>query len=128
MNIQVAMQKIKELLEEKGKIVKIPENGKEIVLLKEQKIKATYSASVGVGVASSINIRYFDVRGHIYDEDFRKFSDSSMRIEPKSVSTTKGLSYIVAEFPDGLVRAADEAKWGDALNNLEDFIKVLEGL
>jgi hypothetical protein len=128
MNIQLAISKIKELIAAKGILNLNPENGAQAVVVREQKLGTTYSAGVAVGRIQAINVRYFDVQGFVYEDTFAKWDESNLRIEPKTINRTKGLSYTAAVFTKDIVRATDEAKWADKFKNLEDFIEVLEKL
>jgi hypothetical protein len=123
-NLEPWVNKIKKLMEEKGTIVKHPENGVDAIVVREEKMGNSYSVSIGIGVVSSINVRYFEIRGHIFDDTFNSFSDSVLRIEPKAITSSRGRSYLCATI-DGIVRVADEAKWADKLVKLSDLEPIL---
>ncbi|WP_457558834.1 hypothetical protein [Candidatus Harpocratesius sp.] len=112
----------------KGKEVQFPENGNEILVIKEEFIKDQYSVSVGVGKAIVINYRYFDVKGKIISDSFPNFSDNVLRIEPKLIKNTKGTKYFAVVFKPGFVLAIDEATWKDKFATLQDLIEVLKNL
>ena len=136
MKIEPFVKQIKDLIKKKGEINQEPKDGVEVIVVREEhfaggkKMSDKYSASIGIGIIqSSISTtRYFDVRGKVYNDTLNAFSDSNLRIEPKVVSTTKGVEYVCAVFEPGLIRAVDEAVWQKKFNNLNDLIEVLENL
>lgn len=121
------IQQIHTLLEEKGELTPHPDNNAEVVAIKETRI-GSYTVSVAVGKVSAISNRYFDVRGQVFDDSFNRFSDNSLRIEPKQITSTKGVQYFCFVFKPGLVRAMDEATWAEKFTSLEDLITLLENL
>jgi hypothetical protein len=125
-NLQVFAGKIKELIQQKGGITKTPADGSEAIVVKEQKVGMNYTISVAIGMVRAINVRYFEIQGKVFDDTFREFTDSVMRIEPKAIATTKGADYVCAEFPPGIIRAADEATWAGNLKDLQNLITLLE--
>ncbi len=128
--IQLAssIQQIQTLLEKKGELTPHPENNSEVVVIKETLINEKYTVSIAVGKVSAISNRYFDVRGQVFDDSFNRFSENSLRIEPKQISTTKGVQYFCFVFKPGLTRAVDEATWSEKFGSLEDLILILENL
>jgi hypothetical protein len=123
-----AIQQIQTLLEKKGELTPHPENNAEVVVIKETQINEKYTVSIAVGKVSAISNRYFDVRGQVFDDSFNRFSENSLRIEPKQIMTTKGVQYFCFVFQPGLVRAVDEVTWAEKFVTIEDLINVLENL
>ena len=122
------VEKLKMLAQEKGTVKEIPKNGDEILIVKEERMEDYLNYSIGAGIAIVINPRYFEVKGKIYSDTLKQFSDNVLRIEPKQIKETKGVSYICSVFKPGLVRAIDEASWQNNFENIGDLILVLENL
>jgi hypothetical protein len=125
---QTTIEKVKEYISSKGESNPYPTNGMEAITIKESKMGNKYTASIAVGKVVSINPRYFETQGYVFNETFDKWDDSNLRIEPKTVSTTKGMSFVCGVFPDGLIRKVDEAKWDNKFNNVDDLLEILENL
>jgi hypothetical protein len=128
MSVQNQIEKIKTLLAAKGKVNSAPANGEEGIAIKEQKLGKMYSVGIGVGKVVAFNTRFFDIQGYNFNEQFLKWEEGSIRIEPKAMSAAKGLSFVSATFAPGLIRKMDEAKWDKKLVTLDDLIRVLESL
>ena len=104
MHIQKTLRQLKLLLEKKGTKNQHPRDNAEAIILQEQNIDSSFTYSVGVGVVKSneSTSRYFDLTGRVYDDTMQKFYESNLRIEPKLITTTKGLNYTcVVFFPSG---------------------------
>ena len=125
--LESKVQQIHTLLQKKGELTPYPENNAEVVVIKETQI-GLYTVSIAVGKVSAISNRYFDVRGQVFDDSFNRFSDNSLRIEPKQITRTKGVRYSCTVFKPGLIRAMDEATWANKFVSLEDLLALLENL
>lgn len=128
MTTETSVNKIKELLKIKAANKPNPTNGEEAITIKETRMGKTYNAGIGIGKIVAINPRYFETQGYVWNEQFNHYEDGNLKIEPKAIMTTRGVSYITAVFPGGLIRKVDEAKWDNKLNTLEDLISILETL
>ncbi|MHA1520460.1 MAG: hypothetical protein ACTSRK_09780 [Promethearchaeota archaeon] len=122
------IEKLKELTLKKGMMKDIPNNGDEIIIIKEERMEDYLNYSIGAGNAIVINPRYFEVKGKIYSDTLKRFSDTVLRIEPKQIKETKGVQYFCSVFEPGLVRAIDEATWQKNFATIDDLISVLENL
>lgn len=123
MNYQPILEKVKAAALSKGDRIEFPDNGDEVLVIKEERVKDQHSFTLGVGKALSFNFRYFDVKGKVLSDSFPSFSDSSVRIEPKIIQKTKGAEYITVKFPEGFIRSVDEASWQDKFSNLNDLLE-----
>ena len=127
MSYRPQIERIKNLMQQKGTVNKIPPNGLEVCVVKEQTMGKTYSATIAVGKSASYGAsRYFDVTGNIWEDHFGTFMDSNLRIEPKLIATTQGMEYFCVSFNQGLIRKIDEAKWDNKFSSLDDLIRILE--
>ena len=127
MDSENEVEQLKSIAMRKGTRSTIPNNGDEILVIKEEKMKDDYfNYAIAVGNAIVINTRYFEVKGKVYSPTIHQFSDSTLRIEPKQIKQTKGVEYFCSVFKPGLVRAIDEASWVNNLNDVSDLIKVVE--
>ncbi len=128
MDYRPILDRLKSTALSKGTRVDFPENGDEILVIKEEILNDQHSFAIGVGKAVAFNFRYFDIKGKVFTDSFPIFSDSSLRIEPKLIKKTKGVSYITLKFPKGFIRNVDETSWQDKLKDLSDLIDLLENL
>jgi len=128
MSIENSIFRLKKALEAKAKMVSFPQNGDEAIVIKMQRIDASYSVSVGIGTVVALNARHFDVNGKIYMDTFHKFEDNTLRIEPDAIKQNKGIQYYCAVFKPGMILARDEAIWNNRLNNLNDVVTLVENL
>jgi hypothetical protein len=129
MSFKGQIEKIKDLMQARGTINVHPENGLEAIVVKEQLMGKSYTATVAVGITGGFGgVRYFEVQGNVWEDSFNRFNDSSYRIEPNAISRTKGASYMCVIMPQGFIRKVDEAKWAGNFNGLDDLITLLEGL
>jgi len=126
MTTESTVNKIKELLKIKAINKPNPTNGEEAITIKETRMGKSYNVSIGIGKIVAINPRYFETQGYVWNEQFNHYEDGNIKIEPKTILTMKGVSYITAVFPNGLIRKVDEAKWDNKLKTLEDLIAILE--
>jgi len=123
-----AANAIKEIIKMKAINKPNPSNGEEAITIKETRMGKTYNATIGIGKIVAINPRYFETQGYVWNEQFNHYEDGNLKIEPKAIATTRGVSYVTGVFPNGLIRKVDEAKWDKKLNNLEDLIEILKVL
>jgi hypothetical protein len=129
MSYRPQIERIKDLMQTKGTVNKHPENGLEAVVVKEQKIGKSYSAAVGVGMSGGFGgTRYFEISGNVWEDQFNKFTDNALRIEPSQILKSPGLSYFCVTFAPGFIRKVDEAKWENKFNSLDDLIVILDKL
>src|SRR5271157_3167615 len=95
------IEKIKEASKSKAELNANPANGVEAITIKETKLGNKYSVAVAVGKIFSINARYFETQGYLFTDLFERWEDSNLRIEPKTIATTRGNTYSCFVFPDG---------------------------
>ena len=123
------IEKIKALMLTKGEQVEYPEHNTEAIVVREQDMRGSYSASIGLGKISSINVRYFEVRGFVFDERLESFNQSILKIEPKEIKRTRALEYTCVVFKTEIMRGLMEASFASKLSTLDDclaFLKTLE--
>jgi len=117
--------KLKKIIEE-NQITNFPENGEEIVVLRENTLPTSYSIQVGIGKCWKYT-NYYDCVGYVYSEIENRFTNGNIRVEKKLPRNTKVLCTVLKP---GLYEKIDKAaigfsdeKWTGSLN---DFINYLE--
>lgn len=129
MSYRSQIERIKNLMQQKGTINKFPPNGLEVCVVKEQSLGTTYSATIAIGKSATYGAsKYFDVIGNLWEDHYGLFIDNRLRIEPKLIATTPGTDYFCVNFKEGIIRKIDEAKWDNNFSSLDDLIRILENL
>lgn len=122
---QVTVEKLKEKMRQKLEIVEKPENGKECLIVIEEKIEKSYTAEVGFGKCWRLDPNY-DIVGKMLTENTPEFVDGTIKIHTKEKYKTRKLLIGVAE--PGFIRKIDEAIWDGKFKNLDDLIDVIDHL
>ena len=117
--------KLKEIMKQKLEIVEKPENGKEVVIVIEEKIEKSYTAEVGFGKCWMLSPNY-DIVGKMFTENTLEFVDGTIKIHMKEKHRTQKLLVGIAE--PGFIRKIDEAIWDGNFKNLDDLINILDHL
>lgn len=117
--------KLKEKMRQKLEIVEKPENGKEVVIVIEEKIENSYTAEVGIGNCWMLPPNY-DIVGKLFTENSPDFIDGTIKVHTKEKSKTQKILIAIAE--PGFIRKIDEAIWDGKFKNLYDLIELIDRL
>jgi hypothetical protein len=116
---------LKEKMRQKLEIVEKPENGKEVVIVIEEKIEKSYTAEVGFGKCWRLDPNY-DIVGKVFTENTPVFVDGTIKIHTKEKYKTRKLLIGVTE--PGFIRKIDEAIWDGKFKNIEDLTNIIDRL
>ena len=120
------VQTIKEYVKEKYTTRDLPEHGKYYLCIKEEKYGKTYSAEVAVGTGNMMSNMYYNISGFLYTPVMGKFSTSTLKIEPKVVKSTPGMSVSLFRLPDEFKNIFLKASWDNKLVTLSDLLEILK--
>ena len=112
-------------MRQKLEIVEKPENGKEVVIVIEEKIEKSYTAEVGYGKCWQLDPNY-DIVGRHITENTPEFVEGTIKIHTKAKYKTRKLLIGIAE--PGFIRKVDEAIWDGNFKNLDDLINMIDHL
>ena len=83
-SVKNLVDELKKILKEKLEITENPENGVECITVREQIIPGkSYVAEVAIGRVWKYS-SHFNVVGMVFNDDYNKFTDASMRTETKN--------------------------------------------
>jgi hypothetical protein len=117
---------IKEFAKEKYSPQDVPESGKYYLCIKEEKYAKSYSAEVAVGTGNMLSNMYYNISGFLYTPIMGKFSTSTLKIEPKVVKSTPGMSVSLFKMPDDFKNIFLKASWDGKLVTLSDLLEILK--
>ena len=126
-SVENLINELKKLLKEKLEIVEIPDTGVECITIREQIIPGkSYMAEVAIGKVWKYS-SYFNVVGMVFNEDYNKFTDASMKIETKN--RQKSIEILCAVSNEGFAKNVDEfLDITNKINTLPDLITFLKEL
>ncbi|MBD3352946.1 MAG: hypothetical protein GF364_15800 [Candidatus Lokiarchaeota archaeon] len=118
--------KLKNILEENFEITESPNSEDEVIVVRELIAGKSYTVEVGIGKCWKYP-GYWDVVGHIYEEQRDKFIDGNIRVEKR---LPKSVKVICAISDPGLFERVDKAALGFSDDEwdgkLEAFLKIIE--
>lgn len=125
-SVENLINELKKLLKEKLEITEIPENGVECITVREQIIPGkSYVAEVAIGKVWKYS-SYFNVVGMVFNEDYNKFTDASIKIETKN--RQKSIEILCAVSSEDFAKNVDEFLEFNKINTLPDLITFLREL
>ena len=123
--MQNQVAKLKETLKKKLDIVEMPEQGKEVVIIIEEKIEKSYFAEVGFGKVWKYPTNY-QIMGKLFTETTPEFTEGTIKINTKEKHKSREIMVGIAE--PGFIRKIDEATWDGKFHNLDDLIELIDHL
>lgn len=127
-SVKNLVDELKILLKEKLEITEDPANQAEVITIREQIIPGkSYVAEVAIGKVWKFS-SYFNVVGMVFNEDFNKFTESSLKIEIKS-RRQKSIKVLCGVSNEAFVKNIDEfLEITNKINTLSDLITFLKEL
>jgi hypothetical protein len=119
--------KIKKIIKEKFQNTENPENGDEIVLVKELISGQSYAYEIGIGKCWKHSSQSFELVGYVFEESRHQFLNGNIKIE-KKISKNTTITCGIAK--KGLFEKVDKAALGFSGEpwdgSLESLIVILD--
>jgi len=120
------VKELKEFAKEKYREDEYPENGKYYLCIKEESFAGSYSAEVAVGTGNMASNLYYNVSGFVFTPIMGKFGTSTLKIEPKTIKSTPGLSASLYNLPDDFKNIFLKSYWDSKFVTLSDLLNILK--
>ncbi len=126
-SVKNLVDELKILLKEKLEITEDPANQVECITIREQIIPGvSYLAEVAIGKVWKFS-SYFNVVGMVFNEDYNKFTEASLKIETKN--RQKSIEVLCGVSNEDFAKNVDEfLEITNKINTLPDLITFLKEL
>ena len=126
-SVKNLVDELKILLKEKLEITEDPANQAEVITIREQIIPGmSYLAEVAIGKVWKFS-SYFNVVGMVFNEDYNKFTEASLKIETKN--RQKSIEVLCGVSNEAFAKNIDEfLEMTNKINTLSDLITFLKEL
>lgn len=125
-SVENLIGELKKLLKEKLEITEEPANQAEVIIIREQIIPGkSYIAEVAIGKVWKFS-SYFNVVGMVFNEDYNKFTEASLKIETKN--RQKSIEVLCGVSNEVFAKNIDEFLEMTKINTLSDLITFLKEL
>ncbi|MHA1371816.1 MAG: hypothetical protein ACTSRA_19110 [Promethearchaeota archaeon] len=122
--------KLKELMLNKFEKIIEPERGEHVIILREELVdQETNKKNFEIGIGKIMKFATkISCNGKTYRSDeLGNVKDGSVIVQIKELTMDDPRKQItIVKTPKEFYRAIDEAAWNNALNNLDDILKVVE--
>lgn len=125
-SVKNLVDELKILLKEKLEITEEPANQAEVITIREQIIPGkSYIAEVAIGKVWKFS-SYFNVVGMVFNENYNKFTEASLKIETKN--RQKSIEVLCGVSNEVFAKNIDEFLEMTKINTLSDLITFLKEL